>query len=38
MDIIIGRKEEKDKLNKEFLSKTSEFIVIYGRRSVGKTL
>ncbi len=37
MDAIIGRKEEKRKLNSGFLSKNSEFIVVYGRRRVGKT-
>lgn len=35
--MIIGRKSEKSRLNKAFLSKESEFIVVYGRRRVGKT-
>ncbi len=34
---IVGRKEEQKKLNKTYLSKEAEFIVIYGRRRVGKT-
>lgn len=35
--MIIGRKHEKSLLDKVFLSKESEFIVVYGRRRVGKT-
>ena len=34
---IIGRKEEKQKLEEVFSSKNSEFVAIYGRRRVGKT-
>lgn len=34
---IIGRKNEKNLLNKAYLSKEAEFIVVYGRRRVGKT-
>ncbi len=34
---IIGRKEEKRILNKLYLSKSAEFLAIYGRRRVGKT-
>jgi AAA+ ATPase superfamily predicted ATPase len=37
MDKIIGREDEKIKLNEAFKSKKAEFIVIYGRRRVGKT-
>jgi hypothetical protein len=37
MDKIIGRKEEKDQLNRAFSSRKSEFIAVYGRRRVGKT-
>lgn len=37
MDKIVGRKQEKKQLNRVFESKSSEFIVVYGRRRVGKT-
>ncbi|MCX7115163.1 MAG: ATP-binding protein [Gammaproteobacteria bacterium] len=35
--MIIGRDKEQKLLNKAFLSNESEFIVVYGRRRVGKT-
>jgi len=35
--MIIGRSREQKLLNKALLSKESEFIVVYGRRRVGKT-
>lgn len=35
--MIIGREREKQRLNKAYLSNESEFIVVYGRRRVGKT-
>lgn len=35
--IIIGREKEQIMLNKALLSKEAEFIVVYGRRRVGKT-
>ncbi len=35
--MIIGRDREKKLLNKALLSKESEFVVVYGRRRVGKT-
>ena len=34
---IIGRKREKDSLMQSILSKRPEFVVVYGRRRVGKT-
>lgn len=34
---LIGRKEEQKELANAFNSKKSEFIVVYGRRRVGKT-
>src|SRR5262249_2969514 len=34
---IVGREEEKDKLNKILHSSQAEFLAIYGRRRVGKT-
>ena len=34
---IIGRKREKDSLMQCLLSKRPEFVVVYGRRRVGKT-
>jgi AAA+ ATPase superfamily predicted ATPase len=37
MDNIIGRKEDKNELSEAFSSNKAEFIVIYGRRRVGKT-
>ncbi len=37
MDKIVGRKQEKKQLNRVFESKSSEFVVVYGRRRVGKT-
>lgn len=37
MSIIVGRKAEQDELQKSLYSKKPEFIVIYGRRRVGKT-
>src|SRR3990167_1681028 len=36
-DKIIGRKYEKQRLQKGFESKDAEFIAVYGRRRVGKT-
>jgi len=35
--MIIGRKVEKESLNKAYLSAEAEFIVVHGRRRVGKT-
>ena len=35
--MIVGRKKEKKLLNKAYDSKESEFIVVYGRRRIGKT-
>lgn len=35
--MIIGREREKQRLNKAYSSNESEFIVVYGRRRVGKT-
>ena len=35
--MLIGRKEEIQKLKKAYASKQSEFVAIYGRRRVGKT-
>lgn len=35
--MIIGREREKQRLNKAYLSNESEFVVVYGRRRVGKT-
>lgn len=34
---IVGRKEEQRKLNKVYQSREAEFVVVYGRRRVGKT-
>jgi uncharacterized protein len=36
-EIIIGRKSELETLDRVFTSRKSEFIVLYGRRRVGKT-
>lgn len=36
-NMIIGRLKEKKQLEKSFKSKEAEFIVVYGRRRVGKT-
>ena len=35
--VIVGRKEELQRLEKVYLSKEAEFVVMYGRRRVGKT-
>lgn len=35
--MIIGRKEEIDKLNRAYNSVHSEFVAVYGRRRIGKT-
>lgn len=35
--MIIGRKEEINKLNRAYASDYSEFVVVYGRRRIGKT-
>ena len=35
--MVIGRKEETDKLKKAYESDKSEFVVVYGRRRIGKT-
>ncbi len=35
--MIIGRTEEQKVLTKTYLSNEAEFIVVYGRRRVGKT-
>lgn len=37
MDTIIGRKDEKIELSEAFSSNKAEFIVLYGRRRIGKT-
>src|SRR5437868_4492460 len=37
MNKIIGRQEEKRELTEIFNSKKSEFVVVYGRRRIGKT-
>ena len=37
MDEIIGREKEIALLNEKFLAQPAEFIVVYGRRRVGKT-
>lgn len=37
MDKIVGRKDEKNELSEAFSSSKAEFIVLYGRRRVGKT-
>ena len=37
MDILTGRDKEQASLNRYINSKQSEFIVIYGRKRVGKT-
>lgn len=34
---IVGRKREKDELMQCLMSKRPEFVVVYGRRRVGKT-
>lgn len=34
---MVGRRKEQDILNKALLSKKAEFLVVYGRRRVGKT-
>ena len=36
-DVLVGRKKEQLALNQIVLSKESEFVVVYGRRRVGKT-
>lgn len=36
-DILVGRKKEQEVLNQIVLSKEPEFVVVYGRRRVGKT-
>ena len=38
MNQIIGRESEITQLNKLFHSEDAEFLAIYGRRRVGKTL
>lgn len=35
--MIIGRKEEINKLNRAYASEYSEFVAVYGRRRIGKT-
>ena len=35
--MVIGRKEETDKLKKAYNSDKSEFVAVYGRRRIGKT-
>ena len=35
--MFVAREKELDKLNKRYQSDTMEFIVVYGRRRVGKT-
>lgn len=35
--MIIGRKQEKEKLEKAYNSDNSEFVAVYGRRRIGKT-
>src|SRR5579862_7656585 len=37
MNKIIGRQEEQRELTEVFKSKKAEFVVVYGRRRVGKT-
>lgn len=37
MSKIIGRQEEQKELNEVFNSKKAEFVIIYGRRRIGKT-
>ncbi len=37
MSQIVGRKEEQRELSEAFNSKKAEFVVVYGRRRVGKT-
>ena len=36
-ETIIGRKAEKELLDRIFQSKKSEFVAVYGRRRVGKS-
>lgn len=38
MAILIGRKEEQDILKRAYRSNRSEFVAVYGRRRVGKTM
>lgn len=35
--MIVGRKTEQKSLEKVYRSKEAEFVVVYGRRRVGKT-
>ena len=35
--MVIGRKEEINKLNRAFDSEYAEFVAVYGRRRIGKT-
>ena len=37
MTSIIGRKEEIKILERKYNSKKSEFVIVYGRRRIGKT-
>jgi len=37
MKTIVGRKEEQEDLQTYYKNKVSEFVVVYGRRRVGKT-
>jgi len=37
MSIVIGRKQQQEELSSLYQSKQSEFLVVYGRRRVGKT-
>ena len=37
MNAIIGRKQEQKELEKVYNSNKAEFVVLYGRRRVGKT-
>ena len=37
MNAIIGRKQEQKELEKVYNSNKAEFVVVYGRRRVGKT-
>ena len=37
VDTLVGRRKEQDTLNQIVLSKEPEFVVVYGRRRVGKT-
>ena len=37
MASIVGRKREKEELDRIFRSPNSELVVVYGRRRVGKT-